>query len=171
MGIPKNPYACAICQKSFPIAKSLLEHIKTKHESLYSSTQKNLNKDYDKVDKIKTKIIHEGNKPFNCELCDYRSHQKGDLKKHVATVHEGNKQTKRLICNEKRDTKNHNAAIHEVRKPFKCDICDYTCSRKRNLNRHVETVHEGNKPFKCNICEYGYSTKSILNKHIASVHY
>ena len=89
MGIQKNPYACAICHKSFPTAKSLLEHIKTDHESLYSSTQKHPNKDYEKVDTIETKIIHEGNKPFNCELCDYRSHQKGDLKKHVASVHEG----------------------------------------------------------------------------------
>ena len=32
--------------------------------------------------------VHEGKKPFKCEVCDYRSSQKGGLKKHVALVHE-----------------------------------------------------------------------------------
>ena len=98
MGIPKNPYACAICQKSFPIAKSLLEHTKTNHESLYSSNESQIKakKDYIKNITIETEdeyfeSILEGNKPLKYEVCDHKYDQKDDLKKHVASVHERNK--------------------------------------------------------------------------------
>ena len=56
--------------------------------------------------------IHEGKKPFKCDICDYRSSQKGCMNTHVASVHEG-------------------------KKPFKCDICDYRCSQKGYMKQHI----------------------------------
>ena len=44
--------------------------------------------------------IHEGKKPFRCEICDYSCSQEGAMHIYVASVHEG-------------------------KKPFKCEICDY----------------------------------------------
>ena len=44
--------------------------------------------------------VHEGKKPFRCNICDYSCSQKSNMKSHVTYVHEG-------------------------QKPFKCDICDY----------------------------------------------
>ena len=44
--------------------------------------------------------------------------KKGDLNKHVASVHKG-------------------------KKPFKCDICDYSCSQKQQMKQHVEKKHDG----------------------------
>ena len=35
--------------------------------------------------------IHEGKKPFKCDICNVNFGQKVGLKKHVATVHEGKK--------------------------------------------------------------------------------
>ena len=35
-----------------------------------------------------------GNKLFKYEICDYRFHQEGDFKKHVASVYKGTKQIK-----------------------------------------------------------------------------
>ena len=35
--------------------------------------------------------VHEGKKPFKCDVCGYRLSQKGSLKRHVASVHEGKK--------------------------------------------------------------------------------
>ena len=50
--------------------------------------------------------VHEGKKPFKCDICDYRDALKrGQINRHVASV-------------------------HEEKKPFKCDICDYNCSQK-----------------------------------------
>ena len=53
--------------------------------------------------------VHEGNKPFKCDVCEYTSPQTVDFKKHVASVHEG-------------------------KKPFKCKICDKSISGKSNLD-------------------------------------
>ena len=33
--------------------------------------------------------IHEGKKPFQCNLCETSFVQKGTLKKHLASIHEG----------------------------------------------------------------------------------
>ena len=34
MEIVKNPYACAVCAESFTNAKTLVSHVKTKHEAI-----------------------------------------------------------------------------------------------------------------------------------------
>ena len=34
-------------------------------------------------------LVHEGTKPFKCDKCDYSCSLKGNLKQHVASVHEG----------------------------------------------------------------------------------
>ena len=36
-------------------------------------------------------FVHEGKKPFKCDICDYSSSQKSDLKKHFESVHEEKK--------------------------------------------------------------------------------
>ena len=55
--------------------------------------------------------------------------KKGDLNKHVASVHKG-------------------------KKPFKCDICDYRYPVKTKMKTYFASVHEGYKPFKLNTCQY-----------------
>ena len=81
--------------------------------------------------------VHEGKKPFKCDICDYICSQKMDMNRHIASVHEG-------------------------KKPFKCVICDYSCSQKGNMSTHVASVHEGTKPFKCDICDYICSLKTVM---------
>ena len=71
--------------------------------------------------------------------------KKGDLNKHVASVHKG-------------------------KKPFKCDICDYRSSEKGHIKIHVATVHGGKKSFKCNICDKSFSLKKYMTRHVAAVH-
>ena len=39
-------------------------------------------------------LVHEGNKSFKSEVCDYNWFQKGPLKQHVERVHDGNKTLK-----------------------------------------------------------------------------
>ena len=61
--------------------------------------------------------VHEGIKPFKCDICDYYCSQKSDMNTYVVSVHEG-------------------------KKPFKCGICKYSSSQKQQMKRHIVSVHE-----------------------------
>ena len=56
-------------------------------------------------------------KPFKCKFCAIHVFQKGDLNKHIISV-------------------------HEKKKPFKCEFGGKNFSHKSHLNRHITSVHE-----------------------------
>ena len=64
--------------------------------------------------------VHEGIKPFKCNICDYETAQKGHLKKHKDSVHEGIK-------------------------PYKCHICQFESATSSHVKRHITVVHEKKK--------------------------
>jgi uncharacterized Zn-finger protein len=63
--------------------------------------------------------VHEGKKPFKCNICDVTFFQKGDLTKHGKTVHEG-------------------------KKPHKCNGCDKAFSQKGSLNPFMKKRSHSN---------------------------
>ena len=71
------------------------------------------------------KSVHEGIKPFKCHICQYKSALKSGLKRHIISVHEGKKQ------------------VH-------CTFCNIGLSTKQKLKHHNSKFHEGAKPFQCN---------------------
>ena len=73
---------------------------------------------------IEVKSINE--KQNKCDIFDYTSSMKSNVKKHLESVHDGIK-------------------------PNKCSICDCSYSNKSALKRHVESVHGVKKPHKCSI--------------------
>ena len=66
--------------------------------------------------------IHEKNKPFKCDICDYSVTRKCELIKH--------------------------SRIHTGEKPFKCHDCNYTAAEKSNLIRHLR-IHTGERRKSC----------------------
>ena len=44
--------------------------------------------------------------------------------------------------------KKHMLSIHEGNKAFKCETCDNGFSKKANMNEHIPSIHEGKKSFK-----------------------
>ena len=100
--------------------------------------------------------------------------QPRSMKKHITIVHEGEKPFKCSICNYSASTKQHLdmhiTSVHEVKKTFKCSICDARFGRSHHLKSHVASVHEGKKPFKCSICGSSFTQSASLKAHISSVH-
>ena len=67
------------------------------------------------------RAVHEGKKPFMCEVCGSKFSEKGDLSSHIAIVHE-----KKLS--------------------FTCDICKRGFAKKDSLKRHNASVYRVCKP-------------------------
>ena len=111
---------------------------------------------------------------YNCNICNYKSAYKYNLKIHIENVHEGIKPFKCSICestfSQKGDMMKHIESVHEGIKPFKCNICNFETSINYNLKKHKESVHEGLKPFKCKLCDYKTARNFHLKLHINSVH-
>ena len=72
--------------------------------------------------------VHEGNKPFQCNVCNASFTRKQGLKIHINS-------------------------IHEKKEPYKCSICDTSFTRRQGLKEHIDSIHEKIKPYKCNICD------------------
>ena len=47
-----------------------------------------------------------------------------------------------MVLHKKGDMNRHIASVHDETKPYKCAICDYNCSLKSYMKKHVASVHE-----------------------------
>ena len=97
-------------------------------------------------------------KNSKCKICNASF---ANLNRHHAAVHEGKKPFECNICMQKFPSQSnmtrHIASVHEEKKSSKCEICEYHYSAKHHLNEHIASVHEGKKPFQsfeCKVCDY-----------------
>ena len=70
--------------------------------------------------------VHEGKKPFKCDVCCKKFSQATSLKIHVQGVHEG-------------------------KKPFECNVCSKKFAQKGNLKTHMANYHGVEKAKLCKI--------------------
>ena len=84
------------------------------------------------------KLVHRGEKPYQCGSCDFSCTTAGDLKRHSYT--------------------------HTGEKPYQCGSCDFSCTQAANLKRHSYT-HTGEKPYQCGSCDYSCTTAGNLKRH------
>lgn len=86
--------------------------------------------------------VHFKFKPYQCDACEYKCHELGNLKQHV-----------------------HN--IHLPIKQFKCSECNFVTSNPTSLRIH-EKGHQ-NQGVQCPVCEVKLSSKYHLNVHVKHV--
>lgn len=81
-------------------------------------------------------------KRFICHSCPYSTNNKGHLKRHFL-VHSGERPYKCEICNkgftQSQDLRNH-MFIHTGQKPYTCSVCSMTFRQSSTLKRH-KTKH------------------------------
>ena len=99
--------------------------------------------------------------------------QKTSLKHHISSVHEGNKPFQCNICLAKFvgviNLKKH-SRIHAGNKPCQCPLCDASFIRNCYLTRHIEVNHAGEKPFPCLKCEESFTSVRHLKNHTRAIH-
>ena len=82
--------------------------------------------------------FYAGEKPFKCDLCDYATTRRGNLRTHQR--------------------------IHTGEKPYQCEQCDKAFATKHKLTQHI-LVHTGEKPYKCDTCDYACNQQGNLKIH------
>ncbi|XP_032331243.1 zinc finger X-chromosomal protein isoform X2 [Camelus ferus] len=115
--------------------------------------------------------IHTGEKPYQCQYCEYRSADSSNLKTHIKTKHSKEMPFKCDIClltfSDTKEVQQH-ALIHQESKTHQCLHCDHKSSNSSDLKRHIISVHTKDYPHKCDMCDKGFHRPSELKKHVAA---
>ena len=88
------------------------------------------------------KVVHEGSKLLQCNVCDQTFILEPDLKKHIAYVHEG-------------------------KQPFECNQCETNFEREIDLKAHIRSFHEGKKVLAACGCPKTHLTSIIDNAYLS----
>ncbi|XP_067933010.1 zinc finger protein ZFAT-like [Watersipora subatra] len=115
--------------------------------------------------------IHEGIKPFKCELCEYSCRTRSGLTSHMLR-HAEQKPFPCVFCGKRYKSKTAlrwHERSHASGRLFKCDKCDYEGIQKSHLTRHLET-HNLVKRFSCNHCYYSSNTVGYMRVHYTRCH-
>ena len=114
-----------------------------------------------------------------CVVCGRKFATKGNLSRHLETVH--NPDGPRYECKvcgknftQKGHLSQHRTNIHGFGdvKIFQCDFCPKVCKAKHNLKTHMTLVHGVGdvRSFQCNVCSKAFKFRSHLKRHLADVH-
>ena len=103
----------------------------------YSNSAKNMQL----IDSTQIQRTSEGS--FDCDQCESKFTLKGNLMKHIKSIHEGQK--------------------------YACNQCDFQATQRGHLKIHRQSMHEGVK-YSCNQCNYKATQQGHLRTHIRSKH-
>lgn len=109
---------------------------------------------------------HNGEKPFQCDVCETKFTEKKSLKIHLRK-HTGEKPYKCEKCDKvfsQTGVLKLHMAIHNEKRKFECQKCDKTFRQRSQLNLHVMR-HEGVKNLGCSKCDAKFLTKGDLERH------
>ena len=109
--------------------------------------------------------------PFECDFCDRRFNNSGNLAMHNKYIHKCSNWTCN-ICNHvfrrSADLDRHKDAIHSELEKVKCDLCGIFV-KPLSLRAHKQNLHYSNA-VNCTFCENQFSNKRSLYTHIKRVH-
>ena len=122
-----------------------------------------------------SQTIQNDSAKYDCESCGKRFRHKGNMQRHVNTIHKKCEEFSCHLCEyktiHKHFLKNHVKRVHQRVKRFHCDQCDYKSYDSGNLERHCKMVHLQIKSrFSCEICDYKTFLAANLTRHVKAVH-
>lgn len=145
-----NKMKCEICSKILAGPFSLKEHITAIHDKIMKHQCSHCLKQFSHFSNMNRhiRLIHEKlvvkNKYVNCPTCQ-KCVQATSLKKHIRTIHEGQKDHKCKFCGkgftQSFTLKEHIASKHTKTHEHKCEGCDKTFAHRTNYMRHLKSVH------------------------------
>lgn len=109
---------------------------------------------------------------YKCDVCDYRSYNHANVKRHTLTRHKNPHELKTYTCNScdyvtvlEERLKQHKRVVHSKEGNWlTCPLCDYTTRNKSHMTRHTNDLHK-EKSIQCNECSQLFSSKEHLRYH------
>ena len=169
MEIPENLYACSVCEESFPIAKSLVDHVNRYHVPVLSRIEHKKETKIVKSSPVSNKQDKKSDKVDTTNL--QKEEKETKIVKSTPFPNEQQKKDKgKLSCEYcsktftlKSSLRNHEK-LHSGGKSFPCTYCDRKFARKKDVESH-ERIHTGEKPFSCSYCDKSFNRKDMLVLH------
>ena len=122
-------------------------------------------------------VVHEGIKPYLCDICGYGTNLRVKMDLHMATKHNEDKILAYVCeacdykCSNQLHLRAHLQIVHlEGLTPFECGVCQYQCRKRASVVKHMKIVHEKRRPFQCQHCDKSFPVNSVLLRHVESVH-
>ena len=116
----------------------------------------------------KERLLH------SCSVCSRGFKTRNDLKRHVRTVHERQKNHACDMCGKRfghsGHLNRHRETVHMKLRKHCCAICNDSFSQASHLRSHIAHVHNRERRHECAACSLKFVSETGLRKHLVNVH-